>query len=38
MSSSSHDSQSWLNDWWPLLVILFGVFFVLVLVAWKPII
>lgn len=35
MSSSSHDSV-WLDEWWPLLVILFGVIFVAFLVSFKP--
>lgn len=34
--SSSNESQSWLETWWPLLVILFGIIFVSVLVTWKP--
>ncbi|MGF7181568.1 type II secretory pathway component PulF [Tunturiibacter psychrotolerans] len=35
MSSSSE--SSWLNSWWPLLVILFGVIFVTVLVTFHPV-
>ena len=34
--SSSHESGSWLDTWWPLLVILFGVTFVSVVALWKP--
>ena len=34
--SSSLDSQSWMERWWPLLVILFGVLFVSILVSWHP--
>jgi hypothetical protein len=35
MSASSH-SESWLDRWWPLLVILYGVLFVSILVSFKP--
>jgi hypothetical protein len=34
--SSSSESISWLDQWWPLLVILYGVIFVLVLVTFSP--
>jgi len=34
--SSSSESQSWLDTWWPLLVILYGVLFVTVLVTFSP--
>ena len=34
--SSSNESVSWLDRWWPLLVILYGVFFVSVLVTFAP--
>lgn len=34
--SSSHESQSWIDRWWPLLLILFGLTFVSVLVFFKP--
>lgn len=34
--SSSTESQSWLDSWWPWLVILFGIIFVALLVSWKP--
>lgn len=34
--SSSGASESWLERWWPLLVILFGVIFVSVLVSFSP--
>jgi hypothetical protein len=34
MSSSS--SEVWLDRWWPLLVILFGVIFVSILVSFHP--
>jgi hypothetical protein len=33
MSSSS---EPWLDRWWPLLVILYGVLFVTVLVSFSP--
>jgi hypothetical protein len=33
MSSSS---ESWLDRWWPLLVILFGLAFVTLLVSFHP--
>lgn len=34
--SSSIESTSWVDRWWPLLVILFGVIFVAVLVSFHP--
>jgi hypothetical protein len=34
--SSSSESVSWLDQWWPLLVILYGVIFVTVLVTFSP--
>jgi steroid 5-alpha reductase family enzyme len=34
--SSSTESESWLDSWWPLLVILFGLIFVAILVTFKP--
>jgi steroid 5-alpha reductase family enzyme len=34
--SSSTESMSWVDRWWPLLVILFGVIFVTVLVTFNP--
>jgi hypothetical protein len=34
MSSSSE--SAWLDRWWPLLVILYGVLFVSILVSFKP--
>lgn len=34
--SSSENSGFWLDRWWPLLVILFGVIFVSILVSFKP--
>ena len=34
--SSSTESESWLDRWWPLLLIIFGLFFVLVLVSFSP--
>jgi steroid 5-alpha reductase family enzyme len=34
--SSSTESMSWVDRWWPLLVILFGVIFVTVLVSFNP--
>lgn len=35
MSSTAH-SESTLDRWWPLLLILFGVIFVSVLACFKP--
>jgi hypothetical protein len=35
MSASSH-SGNWFDRWWPLLVILYGVFFISVLVSFSP--
>jgi hypothetical protein len=34
--SSSSESVSWLDRWWPLLVILYGVIFVAVLASFSP--
>ena len=34
--SSSGESVSWVDRWWPLLVILFGLLFVSILVSFKP--
>jgi len=34
--SASSVSESWVDRWWPLLVILFGVLFVSILVSFKP--
>lgn len=34
--SSSSESERWLDRWWPLLVILYGVLFVAILVSFKP--
>jgi hypothetical protein len=35
--SSSNESSFWLDNGWPLLVILFGVIFVTVLVTFNPV-
>ena len=32
----SASSESWLDRWWPLLVILYGVLFVTILVTFSP--
>ncbi len=34
--SSSNESVSWLDNWFPLLVILFGIIFVVFLVSFSP--
>jgi hypothetical protein len=34
--SSSSESASWLDRWWPLLIIIFGVIFVSVIVSFSP--
>jgi len=34
--SSSHETESLMDRWWPLLVILFGVLFVTILVSFHP--
>jgi len=34
--SSSSKSESWLDRWWPPLVILFGLIFLSVLVTFSP--
>jgi hypothetical protein len=36
LMSASHGSESWLDRWFPLLVIIFGVLFVTLLVSFKP--
>jgi hypothetical protein len=33
---SSTTEEHWLDRWWPLLLILFGLFFVSVLVTFSP--
>ncbi len=33
---SSSPESSWLENWWPLLVILYGVLFVTALVSFSP--
>lgn len=33
--SASHES-SWVDRWWPLLVICFGLIFVSILISFKP--
>ena len=41
MSSSevvhAEGKEVWLDRWWPLLVILFGIIFVSILVSFKPV-
>ena len=34
--SLSNEVQSWLDRWWPLLIILFGFVFVLILAKFHP--
>jgi hypothetical protein len=34
--SSSTKTEFWLDRWWPLLVILYGVLFVSILVSFHP--
>jgi steroid 5-alpha reductase family enzyme len=34
--SLASERESWVDRWWPLLLILFGVFFVACLVSFKP--
>lgn len=34
--SSSHKTESWLDRWFPLLVIAFGLLFLTLLVSFKP--
>jgi hypothetical protein len=34
--SSSNESVFWVDRWWPLLVILFGIAFVTFLISFKP--
>jgi hypothetical protein len=34
--SSSSESASWLDRWWQLLLILYGVIFVFILVTFSP--
>lgn len=33
---SSHESEPWIDTWWPVLVITFGVIFVTILVSFNP--
>lgn len=32
----AHESGTWLDTWWPLLVILYGVLFVTWIVSYHP--
>jgi steroid 5-alpha reductase family enzyme len=34
--SSSSEVVSWVDNWWPLLVILFGLLFLIMLVTFSP--
>jgi hypothetical protein len=34
--SSPGNSESWIENWWPLFVILYGVLFLAILVSFKP--
>jgi hypothetical protein len=34
--SLASERESWMDRWWPLLLILFGVLFVTFLVSFKP--
>ena len=34
--SASSETESWIDRWWPLLVILFGLVFVTLLVTFSP--
>ncbi len=34
--NSEHESESWLERWWPLLVIVFGATYILVWAMWNP--
>ncbi len=34
--SESHESQFWLETWWPLLVIVFGLSFLTFLISFTP--
>ena len=36
--SSSHNSGHWIDTWWPLLLILFGLAFALVLGNFSPVV
>lgn len=31
-----HPKEFWLDTWWPLLVILFGITFLSILISFKP--
>jgi hypothetical protein len=35
--SSSHESLSWVENWWPFFLILFGLLFVTLLVSFAPV-
>lgn len=34
--SASHNSSHWMDTWWPLFVILYGIIFVGCLVSFNP--
>lgn len=35
-SQQSHNQHSWIDQWWPLLLILFGLIFIAALVFFHP--
>ena len=35
--STSEKQQNWLDEWWPVVVIVFGIIFVSVLVTFHPV-
>ena len=36
LQMSSHQSASWIDTWWPLFLILFGISFVTLLISFAP--
>ena len=38
MSHDSHSNEPWIDTWWPLFLIIFGVLFVTLLVSFHPVI
>jgi hypothetical protein len=37
LEMSASETEFWLDDWWPLFVILFGIAFVAFLVSFAPV-
>jgi hypothetical protein len=36
MSHDSHNNEPWIDTWWPLFLVLFGLLFVTLLTTFRP--